>query len=409
MYEGKAVKVTIKRSEIKTIGVAIISFYAVMSITYLSQIFHISSMVTLFMRLIIIVLLNFVMVIHNRKFSAVYKLLWIWWGAILFSSVLHNCDLLYLLTLQSRTVAVCSLLEYYSKYPQKLKAFLYTWKNILLVLCLLDTMTIILFPNGLYSGELYADVWLLGYKTARLVYNLPLAILTCYLSYWDRQKISVEALLTVACCALSCFMVDASGASVAILFYVVMIYYSAAGRKSEKLRIFLSKILNFKVIVAVYAVLVTLVVTGSTLVVRFAHNTLGKSETLSHRTIVWAQCIQHFFKNPILGKGYLTTDQYIERITLLRLGTNAHNMVLSILLTVGIVGMGIYIFILYTAIQHCGKRYSICSLILIVGTITYLVVGLSSSALVFSAFAFMPHLLMNYQMDIRSIAAEENL
>lgn len=393
------IRLKIKRPELRTIVFAVISFYSVMSITYLSSILHISSMITFLMRILIIGGLNLLMIVHRRVFSTVYKLLWIWWGLIFASSIINKCDLFYMITLQSRVMAVCSVLEYYSKYKKQMRTLLYAWKNILLLLCVFDLITIVLFPNGLYTGDLYADVWLLGYKTARLVYNLPLAILSCYLSNLDRGKISFGALATVLCCALSSMMVEASGASISLIVYAFIIYYCAIGRRSKLLREFLNKILSFKSIVMIYSVAVALVVTGSNVVIRFAQDTLGKSETLSHRTIVWERCFQNFLQSPIIGKGYLTTTQYVEKITLLRLGTNPHNMVFSILLTAGLFGLALYIFIFYTAIKKCGKNYSICSLVLIAGTVTYMILGLTSSALVFSAFTFLPHLLMNYRLD----------
>ena len=118
-----------------------------MNITYLTQILYINSTITLIARLSISLALLLIMLLKRKKeFSSIYKLLWVWWGIIFLSSIINHDDLVYFISLQSRTILVCTLLEYYHRNQKKFIAFLSTWQIILLLLCIVDIATIILFP-----------------------------------------------------------------------------------------------------------------------------------------------------------------------------------------------------------------------------------------------------------------------
>ena len=390
--------VKFKISYIYTQLFAIVTFYCIMNITYLTQILHINSTITLAARLSISFAIFVVIFVKRKKApSSIYKLLCLWWGVIFISSIINHDDLIYFISLQSRTVLVCTLLEYYHVSRKRFIAFLSTWQIILLLLCVLDIATIILFPDGLYTGDQYTEVWLLGYKTARLVYNIPLAILTCYLSLKKYNKIRVWDLAIVFLCAISSLMVEATGASIAILLFVVIVYLTTAWGKKPFFKAFLKKLFDYKVVAAVYAVITALTVLGSSLIIYISENFLGKSATLSHRTEIWERCLEFIAQKPILGMGYLTTDQYSQTVTLIRLGTNAHNMVLSILITAGVIGMIVYFSMFCYSWKSIGKKMKQINIVLIAGSLTYLLVGLSSSALIFSPFAFVTWMLMCYE------------
>lgn len=385
--------------DIITAIVAIVSFYSIMNITYLSAILNINSTVTFGIRVLIIFVCNMVILFKKLKVSRLYLLLLLWWVLIIGVSVLYKRDIVYMISIQSRAMAVCSLLQYYAGKPNRLLVLLRVWRDVLFVLCAADIATIFLFPNGLYKGEMYTNVWLLGYKTARLVYNLTLVVLSCYLSYLKKKKISAMALVSVFLSAFSAYVVGATGATIALAVYVVIIMYCIVGSKSFRLISALNKIFTFRVITISYTVLTVLVISGSNFIVRFAQTTLGKNETLSHRTFIWENCLPHIMQHPIIGLGYLTTDFYVQRITLFSLGTNAHNMIFSILITTGIAGLLVYLLILHQSLKSCGKNLDTGNIILIAGLLTILIVGVSSSALVFSAFAFLPMQLMDFQLD----------
>lgn len=390
----------LKISNIYTRLFAIITFYCIMNITYLTQILYINSTITLIARLSISLALLLIMLLKRKKeFSSIYKLLWVWWGIIFLSSIINHDDLVYFISLQSRTILVCTLLEYYHRNQKKFIAFLSTWQIILLLLCIVDIATIILFPNGLYTGDQYTAVWLLGYKTARLVYNIPLAILTCYLSIKKYGKIRILDLIIVFLCAISSFMVEATGASIAILLFVLIVYLTKALGKKRIFMAFLQKLFDYKIVAIVYATITALTILGSPLIVYISENFLEKSATLSHRTEIWMRCLQFFARKPILGMGYLTTDQYSQTVTLIRLGTNAHNMVLSVLLTSGVIGLIIYFFMFRLSWKSIENKVEQINMVLIAGSLAYFLIGLSSSALIFSPFAFIPWMLMCYEKN----------
>ena len=53
----------------------------------------------------------------------------------------------------------------YEKYKRN---FIHVAYIILTILILIDIVTIIMYPEGMYSTELYTTNWFLGYKTGRV-------------------------------------------------------------------------------------------------------------------------------------------------------------------------------------------------------------------------------------------------
>ena len=118
-----------------------------------------------------------------------------------------------------------------------------------------------------------------------------------------------------------------------------------------------------------------------TLISNFLVNILERSVTISGRTRIWTSCLRYIEAKPLFGYGILTSDEYIV-MTGMRAGTNAHNIVLTYLLSGGIIGTIIFFLINYSISKRLDKTPF--ELILIVGIYSILIVGISSSILALS-------------------------
>lgn len=393
----------LKKSEFAIILFGVLTILSILNITYLNRSLHIDGTAMTVLRLLIIGGINVLMMIKRRKISLIYKLLIGWMVIMIVVSALQDGDIVYFVSVQSRAMVIISALEYYCVNERKLLLILDAWKYVLLLLCILDFASILLFPDGLYIGDDYSSNWFLGYKTARMVYSLPLSILVCYTSIIKGKSIRMRDLIVVTMCSMSCFLIGATGAAVALLLFTLMIYLCAIWKRSKNFRELLGRILSYKLIIILYSVISALVIAGDSLIIRFSLNVAGKGTTLSHRTEIWYRCWQYIMKYPIFGNGYLTTDQYVNNITMQRLGSNAHNMIISILVTTGIVGLALYLFIIKKCFDNAKENINLGNVVLKLSFISFLVIGITSSALIFSPFSFFALQLMYYNVHSESI------
>lgn len=283
----------------------------------------------------------------------------------------------------------------------KIKNILHVWKKVLLILCVIDFITIIIFPNGMYVEKNYSLNWFLGYKSARLVYSWPLLLITSYLDFCeikDGQKyLSKSTFLSFSVCIFSAFRSHATGASTALMLYAGFIYLLKI--KNDRTSGFkLYRIYNSKNVILCSGIIYSLVMSidSNIYIQNMVTAIFNKSITLSNRTYIWKNCFRFFSQSPIWGKGIYTPLEYIS-ISKYYLGTNAHNYLLTILISGGVIALIIYLYMFKVSMTRRTRIYTRQEISLIASVIVFLIVGATSSALAFSPFAFLPFILIEHE------------
>lgn len=391
---------------LKFSAITVISVFVLLScsdIAYINHIYDMSSMLFVF-RLIFIFILSINLIAKKKinNLSKVFILINLLFVIFLGRSLMRTTDVgIYILRTLSKPYLIVLFIQNYFEDSNKIKKILSAWKKVLVLLCFIDFVTIIIFPNGMYKDKNYTLNWFLGYKTARFVYSWPLLLITSYLEFSEKEmtnkNLSIFTYFYFIICIFSAFKSEATGASTALLLYAVFIYYLKT-KQREKNLYKLYNIFNVKNVILSCTIVYCLVMTieSNIYIQNFVSSVFNKSATLSNRVDIWRNCFVFFAESPVFGKGIYTPLEY-KAITQYYLGTNAHNLLLTILVSGGIVAMVIYLAIFKVSMSRKRHVYTRQEVSLIASIIVFCIVGVISSALAFSPFAFCPFILLELE------------
>lgn len=322
--------------------------------------------------------------------SAIY-----FWNAI--STVINRGGIMTAVGNISSFYLICLAMEV-MKNRKNLISLLRTWMGVIFLLTVVDVLTQIAYPMGMYETDIYANYnWFLGYKMERVVYTFPMVIIAIFISLIETGKINrlCYGIMTVATVNV-CLSKTTMGAIAFILVFILVILMDLASRgKFKKAERFYAVLLDYRLVMAVYlVVLVVLVFEQSTNLLKDALDFLGKSSNASGRTVIWMNCIEAISDNWLTGKGYLSSAEYV-RLTRVKGGTNAHNMILTILMNGGIVSLAVYLWMTFSAVRKANAKSNIGRILLIM-IYAFFLMGISSSMMVYSAFGALGIWLMEY-------------
>lgn len=371
-------------------------------IPYLNRIFHILPTIQYCGRCILFfyLLLNYVR--YGKRISKTMSAIWLFTLWILMITYIRDGELIEAFRVFSAPLILCVNVDQ-NRNSTKLYKCLSVWNNILFALVFIDFVTQVVYPNGMYKDSMYSLNWFLGYKTPRLVFSLPLCVLSSIIDMYKRGRLTWRSWMCYILAIVTLLYSQATAASVTISFLSILIVLICIKRKGIFRERLWEKLLNLKVVLILYAVLSVLVVyiQNSPQIQYIIVNILHKDPTLTTRTYIWNRCISSLQKHPFTGLGYLNTLNY-QNLTNNIYATSAHNMSLSILISGGFIGLMIYIAIIIVAWRSFNNDASVEKKISSIAVIALLIIGMTSSSIVFSVCAFIFYELME-ALDVTHI------
>lgn len=304
-----------------------------------------------------------------------------------------NGDCIYAINQLSSCFVLFSCLEW-TRLRQEWKLCLFVWRYILGIIVLIDFFTMIIFPKGMYATGMYSENWFLGYKSLRFPYIYALLLISAFLDFSEKKKITAWTWLFSFVSCIEFLISKSSGALAGILLLIFGMFLTNQIHGKAKLNKIISVILDYRFYLPLYCAIAALVVVvqQSKFILYIVENIFHKDPTLTTRTQAWSLFIQSIKTNLWMGKGYLGKETY-QLLSGNFYVTSAHNMALSLLMTGGIIGACLYLAILISSISGNvieTKAKEIC----VWGILSLLLVGLTSSAFVFSQFCFLPYGLL---------------
>lgn len=349
--------------------------------------------IKIFLRILIILI--YLTKIYYRKIYKDFFIINGWYLIILISTLIKRGDILFFINHLSKSYLIYIFLYSYIKKENKFNIVLSTIKNILLFLCIIDFFLIILFPNGILIEKSYYHLnWLLGYKTNRVIYILPLILISSYLDYINLKKISYFNIIIYFLLLYSTYLSKATAGYYTLFLYIIILLILGKIKKRKNILNKINFLLDIRKVFIIIGVIFNflLLIQKNNLLRIIVEKYLKKEITLSYRIQIWEKCINEIKYNFFLGKGYLSMKDYID-ITGYRLGTSAHNFILTILITTGFLG---FFYYLWMVIRFYNKNKSI-SMEVITIKLSYIfsfILGLTSSAWIFSTFSFLLFILL---------------
>lgn len=336
-------------------------------------------------------------VIKTNFLKNIISIITLWFLYLIFMTYFDGKDLVYALRIVSIPY-VMALYLYQNK--KKMTKILHCWCFWLIVIVAIDFVTMLMFPQGMYKDGLYSLNWFLGYKTARFQIELPLCVISAYLSKLEKGKIDGKSYICLLISMFCSLVAKTTSAFYCLLFLFLLFVFLNIGEKFKDGKKLIYRAFNYKNIVVIYflAVICLIGINSIPLVQGIVENVFHKDATLTTRTYIWEMMLSKIIQKPICGYGILNQENYIS-ITNSPYANSTHNMVLALMIEGGIIGTILYFFILKRALN---RKYTISideELILIAGIVVGLILGLTSVSLLYCEFSMVMYEILYLNSD----------
>lgn len=280
--------------------------------------------------------------IKNNKVSIFVILFLLFYLTLFISTVKSNGNIMKYINSLTLNLGLIIAMELYIK-KDKLK-ILRILSSIFYVITIMNTLSFIIFPEGLAKTQyLKTPIYLLGIDNRFAFTYIPGL---CIIGIYDILKND-----RITKYAISYFL---------ITFMTFAYFWSAGALVSEFLFIlYYIFIYNMKVEIPTMFYFVSIVVSFIAIVFLRVQNMfeflivdiLHKDLTFSNRTIIWDKSIKILKQNKIFGVGVRNSIDMIKNIT----AFHSHSDFLNILLQSGILGLGMYLLIIFKTFSKLGK------------------------------------------------------
>lgn len=268
--------------------------------------------------------------------------------------------------------------------------FMKVVKGILLLFVILNFITLLFFPNGLYTVDGNSLYWFLGFKNIHIRYIIPaIAIVVAEELRQKREKGSSTILLFLIG-ILSCVLAKSSTGIVGMMVFGGLLW---ADRIRGKVKAKIWKaILNPVVIIVVILLLDYVILLGdASFLSGLIIENFGKDITFTGRAYVWERCIELIKAQPFLGYGHINSDDFFNLISV-NIRAHPHNYILGWIFYGGVFSLLMIILAYFVVIKKYFKNATSESRVYMWAIISFLVMGITDVGLY--SVLFHPMLLM---------------
>ena len=236
---------------------------------------------------------------------------------------------------------------------------------------LLNTLSYILFPNGLYldnprDGE-YREAWFLGIENQFAYYIIPGVILIFIYDFYRNRKITYKSWIAYTLALITIFLAWSATAVVSFLFLTIsiIIVFNKINRK----------LYSFFTLSIIYIFLWFSIIriNNSSFFQFFIENFLGKDMTFSSRTVIWERVFEYIEVSKWIGHGNNTYVAFTNR------EFRAHNMILQIILDNGLISLFLFILIFIIVGFKAKRTGNLITTLIIIGIFSILIGGLTEA------------------------------
>jgi len=205
---------------------------------------------------------------------------------------------------------------------------------------IINCLTVILFPTGMYTSSVYEENYFLSYRTAWFAVYL-LALTVCFLRYEClKDRFSKFWCITVVISSyLSMIIVWTATGMFSFTVAAIMLIVWKIGKKQQPIKVFY---LLLAEAVAFYILVITQMLNRFEFLIV---GILNKDLTLTFRTRIWSDVIKQIKKNFLTGIGRLDSEHM--GVIIGYGATHPHNHYLHTMLCFGLVGMILFLALVY--------------------------------------------------------------
>lgn len=204
---------------------------------------------------------------------------------------------------------------------------------------LINLLTLILFPNGMYRMGAYTSCYFLGYDNTHINLQLRAMALACMYSAYKKGRIGIGPWFIVVISFVSALITMSATTIIGIIVFVIALLAMTIIRlfKSEK------KYMPTPLVTYISGAVVSILLIGGSSfggIKDTILNLFGKDSTLAARTLIWRNSLNQILKSPFWGFGSESSDTINSKLVAIQgqtgWGTSTHNFYLMILYIGGI-------------------------------------------------------------------------
>lgn len=242
---------------------------------------------------------------------------------------------------------LCLVVNYGSR--KNARHFLNGFKLAFCLLLLINLITMIKFPNGLYynPGNNSSQNWFLGYKNSIIMYVYPLIICSHIDTIiFKKKKISKFDIFAFIISIASIIMSNSSTSLVGLIVIIISIIFPNL-LKNTKL---LNSINYFYTYIGLFfAIIVFKMQNIFSFIIK---DLLHKDLTFTGRTFIWDYVLKNIKNIPLFGFGEKNFTYTLISGTTVK---STHNQILQIIYNYGIISMFLFILILFITMKKLYK------------------------------------------------------
>ena len=302
---------------------------------------------------IILMILLFIY-IFNKKYSKFVIIYFIYIVCLGLSTLLNsNASLPVLYLTYYKITALILFLDMGIRY--NVKNIIVSLNMVLILLILINFVTILAFPNGMFMGNYSMSNWFLGYKNSHMVFYLP-AILVININAYLKGKMNYlfYYLFLVIILISTLKSLATTSIVVLIILYLYLIF--------EKI---ISKVSFFNIynyfIVYIGLFLTIIVLRVQNIFAWLVVNVLHKKMTFTGRTDIWDISLSFISTKKLLGYGIEQPYDIAKKFGNIAF-THCHDTILDLLYKGGIISLiSFFSLIIITIKKLYNKRHEVIS------------------------------------------------
>ena len=201
---------------------------------------------------------------------------------------------------------------------------------------ILNLLTILMFPKGMYEYSNYTENYLFGYRNNMLMITLPAMIFACVRSFKYYNRLTISSIVISAVCVSSVLLAFSATSVVGTAILCVIILMAVIG--------FMPKIFNM----ATY-IIINMAYFFGVIILRVQNyfafiivDVLGRDLTFTGRTTIWDKALEAFVNSPVFGVGEIETKASRDLIG----ASHAHNYYLDLLYKNGVPGFILFMLVI---------------------------------------------------------------
>lgn len=325
--------------EIKVKPSTIFYFVSILVLTKPDYIGSISSINRVYNILLpIILLLIFLLAIKNKIFDKIIFYIILFYISIFIPTIIYAGDL------YSVFMSFIIVFSYYLLISLgirkdgleflKIISFIYFLYNIV------NFLTIVLFPNGLFMLEAVEKSWLLGHKNGIIKWILPGFLFISVTDMLASNKFKISSWIYLVIMVISIFMSKSTTSIISILILLLLLFFVL--KKDANLNFI--KIKSSVVLNIIFFIAIVILRMQNKFI--YIINYFGKTIGFTGRDKLWDRILIYIREKPFFGNGFSNIN--IMRYRLKYTNVSSHNLMLDYLYEGGIVCLLLFINILYT-------------------------------------------------------------